>query len=96
MKKLKELHSLDKEVSAISLFKGELGTATAIQLQQNGTLKEHITKTPALLLCVNGFVTYKDETEKEIDLESGDYVNITPNVKHWLYASVESQLVLLK
>lgn len=91
-----ELHNQEKEVSAASLFKGELGTATAIQLQQNGTLKEHITKTPALLLCVSGFVTYEDENEQEIQLEQGDYVSITPNVKHWLFASVTSQLVLLK
>lgn len=91
-----ELHNQEKEVSAVSLFKGELGTATAIQLQQNGTLKEHITKTPALLLCVSGFVTYEDENEQEIQLEQGDYVSITPNVKHWLFASVTSQLVLLK
>jgi len=91
-----ELHTAEKEVSAQSLFKGELGTATAIQLQRNSTLKEHITKTPALLLCVSGFVTYEDENEQEIKLESGDYVHITPNVKHWLYASVPSQLILLK
>lgn len=96
MKNLSELHQSDKEVSAQSLFKGELGTTTAIQLQRNGTLKEHITKTPALLLCIDGKVTYEDETEQEFVLESGDYVNITPNVKHWLYASVPSQLVLLK
>lgn len=96
MKNLSELHQSDKEVSAQSLFKGELGTTTAIQLQRNGTLKEHITKTPALLLCIDGSVTYEDETEQEFVLESGDYINITPNVKHWLYASVQSQLVLLK
>lgn len=96
MKNLSELHQSDKEVSAQSLFKGELGTTTAIKLQRNGTLKEHITKTPALLLCIDGRVTYEDETEQEFVLESGDYVNITPNVKHWLYASVQSQLVLLK
>lgn len=96
MKNLSELHQSDKEVSVINLFKGELGTATAIQLDRNGTLKEHITKTPALLLCVSGFVTYEDETEREIKLEQGDYVSITPNVKHWLFASVKSQLILLK
>lgn len=96
MKNLSELHLSDKEVSAQSLFRGELGTTTAIQLQRNGTLKEHITKTPALLLCIDGKVTYEDETEKKIVLETGDYVNITPNVKHWLNASVQSQLVLLK
>ncbi|NCT10401.1 MAG: hypothetical protein GW772_10040 [Flavobacteriia bacterium] len=96
MKNLIELHMAEKGVSAQSLFKGELGTATAIQLERNGTLKEHRTKTPALLLCVSGFVTYEDENEQEIQLEQGDYVNITPNVKHWLYASAKSQLILLK
>lgn len=96
MKNLIELHSADKDVSAQSLFSGKLGTAIAIQLERNGTLKEHITKTPALLLCVSGFVTYEDENEQEIQLEQGDYVSITPNVKHWLYASEKSQLILLK
>ncbi|MCC5917430.1 MAG: hypothetical protein JJU02_08905 [Cryomorphaceae bacterium] len=96
MKNLIELHNADKEVSAQSLFKGELGTATAIQLERNGTLKEHITKTRALLICVSGFVTYEDENEQKIQLEQGDYVNIAPNVKHWLYASAKSQLILLK
>lgn len=93
---IQELHTQEKEVSALSLFKGEIGSATAIQLKRNGTLKEHITKTPALLMCVSGFVRYEDETETEVELESGDYVLITPNVKHWLTASVESQLVLFK
>lgn len=91
-----ELHNQEKEVSAVSLFKGELGSASSIQLQRNGTLKEHITKTSALLLCISGFVKYKDETETEVALEPGDYVMISPNVKHWLFASVKSQLVLLK
>ena len=90
------MHNFNKDVSAVSLFANELGTATAIQLKQNGILKEHITKSPALLICVTGLVTYKDEKEKEMNLESGDYIAITPNVKHWLYATVESQLVLLK
>lgn len=91
-----DLHQNEKEVSAIGLFKGELGTATAIQLQENGILKAHISKTPALLLCVSGVITYADETEQEITLEPGDYVLIVPNVKHWLVASVASQLLLLK
>ena len=96
MKNLSELHQTEKEVSAQSLFKGELGTTTAIQLQRNGTLKEHITKTPALLLCIDGRVTYEDENDQEHKLEAGDYILITPNVKHWLYASEKSQLILLK
>lgn len=94
--KISNLHTQDKEVSAISLFKGELGTSTAIQILKDGKLKEHITKTPALLLCIVGKVNYEDETRQLIELCSGDYVDITPNVKHWLTASELSQLVLLK
>lgn len=93
---IKELHLSEKEVSAIRLFKGELATATAIQLQKNGTLKEHITKSPALLLCISGSVTYQDETGKKIVLVQGDYFPIKPDIKHWLYAVIDSQLVLLK
>ncbi|MCG9879257.1 MAG: hypothetical protein MH472_01530 [Bacteroidia bacterium] len=96
MKNLTELHLTNKEVSAQLLFKGELGTTTAIQLLRNGSLKEHETKTPALLLCVSGFVTYEDELDQEIKLEVGDYISILPNVKHWLYASVDSHLLLIK
>jgi len=94
--KISNLHTQDKEVSAISLFKGELGTATAIQILKDGKLKEHITKTPALLICIVGKVNYEDETGQLIELSSGDYVDITPNVKHWLTAYELSQLVLLK
>ena len=94
--KISNLHTQDKEVSAITLFKGELGTTTAIQILKDGKLKEHITKTPALLLCVVGKVHYEDETGELIELISGGYIHISPNVKHWLVASELSQLVLLK
>lgn len=90
------LHKQEKEVSAKYLFKGELGTATSIQLQKNGKLKEHITKTPALLLCISGFTTYEDENKIKVNLDPGDYVMILPNMKHWLNAHELSQLVLLK
>lgn len=93
---LEEIHNEVKEVSAKPIFKGETGTTIAIQLQRHGTLKEHITKTPALLICVSGFVTYEDENELEISMEPGDYIEITPNIKHWLNAAVKSQLVLMK
>lgn len=96
MKNLSEIHNSEKEISAVSLFKGELGTTTAIQIERQGTLKEHISITPALLICISGLVTYEDENDQEIKLEQGDFVNIIPNVKHWLLASVKSQLILLK
>lgn len=96
MNSLIKLHSNEMTVSALSLFKGELGTTTAIRLAQSGILKEHITKIPALLLCISGTVAYNDENGQEYILKSGDYVLIVPHVKHWLTASEISQLVLLK
>ena len=94
--KIKALHNQDKKVSAKSLFNGEVGNATAIQLKKNGILKDHVTLTPALLLCIKGKVIYRDETDKEIELMSGDYVQIVPNVIHWLEGRENAHLVLLK
>ena len=93
---LNELHSADKKVSSISLFKDGTGTANAIHIQANEILKEHVSKIPALLLCVSGKVIYQDESNNKMTLQSGDYQNITPDVKHWLQAETESQLVLIK
>ena len=39
---IKALHTSEKPVSAISLFKSDLGNATAIKILQGEKLKEHI------------------------------------------------------
>ena len=93
---IKELHTQEKPVSAISLFKSELGNATAIQILQGGLLKEHITKTPALLICVKGEVIFENEKGIKEKLLSGDFINIEPMVKHWVDGIIESQLILIK
>ena len=93
---IKELHTQEKPVSAISLFKSELGNATAIQILQGGLLKEHITKTPALLICVEGEVVFENENDIKETLFSGDYIHIEPMVKHWVEGTIESQLILIK
>ena len=93
---IKELHTEQKAVSAVSLFKAENSMANAIQIKKNETLKEHITKIPALLLCVEGEVVFENEKGEKNTLNSGDYVNIEPNVKHWVFANETSQLVLIK
>lgn len=93
---IKELHSQEKPVSAISLFKSELGNATAIQILKGEKLKEHITKTPALLICIEGKVVFENENGFKATLLSGDYVSIEPMVKHWVEGTQESQLVLIK
>ncbi|MCB0538625.1 MAG: hypothetical protein H6571_17975 [Lewinellaceae bacterium] len=92
---LKSNHSIDKPVSAVPFFKGE-GIATALQILQNQELKEHVTKVPALLICVEGEVVFENEKGIKETLKSGEYVNIEPLVKHWVISKVDSQLLLLK
>jgi len=93
---IKELHTQEKPVSAISLFKSEMGNATAIKILKGEKLKEHITKTPALLICIEGEVTFENEKGLKERLMTGDYINIEPMVKHWVEGTIESQLVLIK
>jgi quercetin dioxygenase-like cupin family protein len=93
---IKELHTQDKPVSAISLFKSELGNATAIKILQGEKLKEHITKTPALLICMEGQVIFENENGIKETLIPGDYVHIEPMIKHWVDGTIESQLILIK
>jgi len=93
---IKELHSPEKAVSAVSLFKTEFGNATALQILQGEKLKEHITKVPALLICVKGEVVFENENAHKETLTPGDYINIEPMVKHWVEGIVDSQLVLIK
>lgn len=91
-----DLFSEEKEVSAVKFFEGSLGVSSVIKLQENAILKEHITKTSALLLCISGEVIYEDQNEQSITLQAGDYQHIEPQVKHWLTARHKSQLILLK
>lgn len=93
---IKELHTQEKPVSAISLFKSELGNATAIKILQGEKLKEHITKTPALLICIEGQVIFENEKGIKETLLPGDYVNIEPMVQHWVTAGKDSNLLIIK
>ncbi|MBK9962688.1 MAG: hypothetical protein IPP06_15605 [Saprospiraceae bacterium] len=93
---IRELHGRDKSVSATSLFKSDLGNATAIQILQGEKLKEHITKTPACLICIEGNVIFENEQGVKESLIMGDYVHIEPFVKHWVEGIMDSQLILIK
>ncbi|MCB0632137.1 MAG: hypothetical protein R2824_20850 [Saprospiraceae bacterium] len=93
---LRDIHDDQKEVSAKVVSKLSGCTATAIRITENGILKEHITKTPALLVCVAGEVVYRDEKGVEIMLRTGDYHDIEPMVKHWLVGVSTCQLLLVR
>lgn len=93
---IKAFHNKEKPVSAKPIFSGEEGKITAIQILENQQLKEHITKTPAFLVCVEGKVIFSNEKGMEETLMPGDYINIEPMVKHKVDAIVDSNLLLFK
>ena len=93
---LKDLHTKLKPVSAIPHFKAEEGIVTAIQILSTQLLKEHTTKTPALLVCVTGEVVFENEKGIKEILSPGDYVNIEPMIKHSVKGIQDSQLLLIK
>ncbi len=93
---LKNLHTEDKAVQTNVLFKAEEGKVISLQIAAGGQLKEHITKVPALLVCISGDGVFQDEKGKSIELKSGDYVNIEANVKHWVDANQDSNFLVIK
>jgi quercetin dioxygenase-like cupin family protein len=93
---IKNLHTQEKPVSAIPLFKSDLGTVISLKILKAEKLKEHITQTPALLICLEGQVNFENENGLKETLSSGDYVIIEPMVKHWFEGIIESQLILIK
>lgn len=90
-----DLHT-DKAISTNVMFKTETGSTIALQIKEGEQLVEHITKVPALLLCIKGHAIYEDEKGFKKDLNSGDYVNIEAMVKHWVDGVETSQLILIK
>ena len=93
---IKDLHPKLKPVSAIPHFKAEEGNVTAIQILNNQLLKEHKTKTPALLVCVTGEVVFENERGIKENLLPGGYVNIEPMINHSLKGIQDSQLLLVR
>lgn len=92
---LKEFHDPHKEVSTKLVFAPE-SSVTALQILENALLKEHITKVPALLVCVQGEVIFENEHGAQYTLHAGDYVHIEPMIKHWIKGLHTSQLLLIK
>lgn len=93
---LKNLHTENKAVQTNVMFQPTDGKVISLQIAKNEQLAEHVTKIPALLVCVSGNATYNDENGNSIKLKSGDYFNIPVNVKHWVDAHEESNFLLIK
>jgi|TARA_R110000737_G_scaffold100698_1_gene134547 quercetin dioxygenase-like cupin family protein len=95
---IKELHTTDKPVSTPSLFKSDAstGTAVAIKIDAGAQLSKHITKIPALLICISGHAIFDNEKGEKQDLKPGDFVKIEPEVMHWVDSVETSHLVLVR
>ena len=92
---LKELHTQQKAVQTNALFEPR-EKVISLQIAKGEQLKEHLTKVPALLVCISGDAIFGDENGQKISLQSGDYVQIEPNVKHWIDALEQSNFILIK
>lgn len=93
---LKNLHTENKPVQTLLLFEPSESKVVSMQIAKGETLKEHISKVPALLVCVSGNAVYTDEKGTVINLISGVYVMIEENVKHAVKAIEESNFLLIK
>ena len=93
--KLKNLFTETKDVQTNVLRKVEEGNVIALQIDKEKTLKEHVSKVPAILICVSGKAVYKEENRK-VKLSKGKYVLIAPNVIHEVIAKKKSNFILVK
>lgn len=93
---LKNLHTEDKAVQTHLLFQPTEAKVVSLQIKKNEQLAEHVSKVPALLVCISGKALYNDETGLKILLTNGDYVAIKHDVKHWIDAQEESNFLLIK
>jgi len=92
---LKKVFTETKDVQTKLIRQVEEGKVIALQIGKEKTLKEHISKVPAILICISGKANYKDENRK-IKLRKGKYVLIEPNIKHEVSASKKSNFILVK
>ena len=93
---LKNLHQENKAVQTKVVFEPTESKVISLQIAAGEQLKEHITKVPAYLVCVSGNAVFQDEKGNVIPLQSGDFVNIEVNVKHWIDANEDSNFILIK
>ena len=93
---LKNLHTENKPVQTKVVFEPTESKVISLQIAKGETLKEHVSKIPALLVCISGNAIFTDEKGTIINLKSGVYVMIEENIKHAIKAIEESNFILVK
>jgi quercetin dioxygenase-like cupin family protein len=84
-----------KPLQTKKIFSPTGGSVISIKLAANAEMKEHTTKTPALLIGIVGEVVFENERGIKEIIGQGDYIEIEPDVKHWLFAKTDSNLILI-
>ena len=93
---LRNLHTENTAVQTQLLFEPNDKKVVSLQIAKGETLKEHVSKIPALLVCISGNAVFTDEKGTVINLNSGVYVMIEVNIKHEVKAIEESNFLLIK
>ena len=93
---LKNLHTENKPVQTQLLFEPKDAKVISLQIAKGETLKEHVSKIPALLVCISGNAVFTDDKGTVVNLNSGVYVMIEVNIKHEVKAIEESNFLLIK
>jgi quercetin dioxygenase-like cupin family protein len=93
---LETLHPAEEKTSIKTFFKTEEGSVISISIKKGEEMKEHITKSVALLTCVIGKINYEEHTGRKETLSPGDYLVIPLMVSHKFFAEEDSQLLLIK
>jgi quercetin dioxygenase-like cupin family protein len=93
---IQQIHPEEKEVSALTFFKGEEGVTKSIHLSKGAELAKHQSKTPAILICITGETVFENEKGVKETLKQGDYIDIEPMVQHQLNSIEDSYLLLIK
>lgn len=93
---LKNLHPENKAVQTKVVFEPIESKVISMQIAAGETLKEHVSKIPALLVCVSGNAVFTDEKGAVIPLKSGVFVRIEENIQHAIKAVDESNFLLIK
>ena len=88
--------TLNTAVQTQLLFEPNDKKVVSLQIAKGETLKEHVSKIPALLVCISGNAVFTDEKGTVINLNSGVYVMIEVNIKHEVKAIEESNFLLIK
>lgn len=93
---ISEYNASNVDVLAAKVFEGDVGNVLAVFVGKDSLLKDHITKTPAFLVCISGEVRFENEERLVQSMLPGDYMRIAPNVVHRVFGVEDSQLLLAK